>query len=251
MKSLATKDGTSLPRERVLVWDAPTRVFHWLLVLAFAGAYVTGDADRFQALHALFGYTAGGLVAFRVLWGVVGTRHARFAEFPLALREVRTYLHSLLQGVPQHYAGHNPAGSWAVLFLLALVALSALTGWITLTERGPHWSEDLHEGLANAAVTLVAVHVAAVLLGSWQHRENLVRAMVDGYKAAGAGAAAAGARWFVAVALLAVVVAFWAGWIPAPGVVRGTGTAAWPASVSGAEREVPRDERRRGRRERD
>ena len=141
-----------------------------------------------------------------------GCRHSPrpVCRFPLALREVRTYLHSLLQGVPQHYAGHNPAGSWAVLFLLALVALSALTGWITLTERGPHWSEDLHEGLANAAVTLVAVHVAAVLLGSWQHRENLVRAMVDGYKAVGAGAAAAGARWFVAVALLAVVVAFWA-----------------------------------------
>jgi cytochrome b len=250
MKPLATDTATAIPTERVLVWDAPTRVFHWLLVLSFAGAYVTGDADRLKALHALFGYTAGGLVAFRVLWGIIGTRHARFAGLPLAPHAVRSCVRSVLQGVPQHHAGHNPAGSWAVLLLLALVALTALTGWSTLTERGPDWLEDVHEGLANAAVTLVVIHVAGVLLGSWQHRENLVRAMVDGYKAAGAGAAAAGARWFVAVALLAGVLAFWGGWIPAPGVVRGTGMAAWPASVSGGEREATRDERRRGRRER-
>ena len=158
-----------------------------------------------------------------------------------------------LRGAPQHYAGHNPAGSWAVLVLLALVALVSLTGWATLTERGPPWLEDVHEVLADAALALVAVHVAAVLLSSWSHRENLVRAMFDGHKTADVRGAAAGARWFVAAALLAVVLAFWGGWIPAPGVVRGTGATAWPASVSGAERESTPDERRRerGGRERD
>ena len=238
-------------RRRVLVWDAPTRLFHWLLVLAFAGAYATGEQDGLRALHALLGYTAGGLVAFRVLWGLVGTRYARFGGFPLALRAVRDYLRSLLDPVPQHHTGHNPAGSWAVVGLLLLVASAALTGWASLTERGPHWLEDVHEVLANAALTLVAIHVAAVLLSSWRHRENLVRAMVDGYKLAEPADAGAARRRFVAAALAAAVLAVWGGWIPAPGVVRGTGTAAWPASVSGAKGEASREERRRGRRERE
>ena len=206
--------------DRTLVWDLPTRVFHWLLAATFAGAYLTSDGERLRDVHMLLGYTAAGLVAFRVLWGVVGTRYARFTSFPLSPRAVIDYLRSLLVLSPRHYLGHNPAGSWAILGMLALIAGTALTGWANAIEIGPEWIEDVHEAFANATLALVVVHVGAVIVSSLLHRENLPRSMVTGYKP-GSGPAAAGTRWFVAVALVAVIGAFWAGAIPAPGLAPG------------------------------
>ena len=206
--------------DRTLVWDLPTRVFHWLLAASFAGAYLTSDGERLRDVHMLLGYTAAGLVAFRVLWGVVGTRYARFTSFPLSPRAVIDYLRSMLVLSPRHYLGHNPAGSWAILGMLALIAGTALTGWANAIEIGPEWIEDVHEAFANATLALVVVHVGAVIVSSLLHRENLPRSMVTGYKP-GSGPAAAGTRWFVAVALVAVIGAFWAGAIPAPGLTPG------------------------------
>jgi len=206
--------------QRTLVWDLPTRTFHWLLAISFAGAYVTAESERLRDAHMLFGYTALGLVAFRLLWGIVGTRHARFASFPLSPNAVVGYLKSLATRSPRHYFGHNPAGSWAIVGMLLLIVAIGATGWTQAVEIGPEWLEDLHEGLANASLALVVVHVAAVLLSIALHRENLVRAMVTGYKP-GQGPAAAGTRWFVALLLLGVIGAFWAGAIPAPGIDAG------------------------------
>lgn len=207
--------------ERTLVWDLPTRAFHWLLALSFAGAWLTAESERWRDVHVLLGYTVAGLIAFRLVWGVFGTRYARFASLPLAPRAALDYLKSLATRTPRHYFGHNPAGSWAIVAMLALLALTAATGWAEYAETGPGWLEDLHEGAANAAAALVLVHVAAVFASSLLHRENLVGAMVTGYKP-GAGDAAAGTRRFVALALVGAVGAFWAGLIPAPGVERGT-----------------------------
>jgi cytochrome b len=206
--------------ERTLVWDLPTRVFHWLFALSFAGAYATADGERLRDLHMLLGYTAFGLVGFRLLWGIVGTRYARFESWPLAPRQVADYLKSLLTRSPHHFVGHNPAGSWAIIGMLLLVAALGATGWAQAVEVGPKGIEDLHEGLAQAMLALVIVHVAAVLLSSVLHRENLPRAMITGYKP-GHGPAAAGTRWFVAVLLAAAIGAFWAGAIPAPGIESG------------------------------
>jgi cytochrome b len=200
------------PNVRTLVWDLPTRVFHWLLVVSFVGAFVTAESERLRDLHLLLGYSAAGLVAFRLLWGLVGTLHARFASFPLSPRAVVDYLRSLLALSPRHYFGHNPAGSWAILAMLALLITTAATGWAQAVEIGPRWVEDLHEGLANAT--------AAVVLSSLLHRENLVHAMITGYKS-GSGPTAAGTRWFVALLLVGTIVAFWAGTIPAPGLEAG------------------------------
>ena len=188
--------------DRTLVWDLPTRVFHWLLAATFAGAYLTAEGERLRDVHMLLGYSAAGLVTFRVLWGVVGTRYARFTSFPLSPRAVFDYLKSLLSFSPRHYFGHNPAGSWAILGMLALIAGTALTGWANAIEIGPKWMEDVHEVFANATLALIVVHVGAVIVSSLLHRENLPRAMVTGYKP-GSGPAAAGTRWFVAVALVA------------------------------------------------
>lgn len=206
--------------DRTLVWDLPTRVFHWLLAATFAGAYLTSDGERLRDVHMLLGYTAAGLVTFRVLWGLVGTRYARFTSFPLSPRNVIDYLRSLLVLSPRHYFGHNPAGSWAILGMLALITGTAVTGWASAIEVGPKWLEDVHEGFANATLALIVVHVGAVIVSSLLHRENLPRAMVTGYKP-GSGPSAAGTRWFVAVALVAAIGAFWAGAIPAPGLAPG------------------------------
>jgi cytochrome b len=231
----------SSEKTSTLVWDLPTRVFHWLLAASFAGAYITSEGERLRDVHMLLGYSAAGLVAFRVLWGLVGTRYARFTSFPLAPSAVLDYLKSLLSLSPRHYFGHNPAGSWAILGMLALIAATGATGWAQAVEIGPEWIEDIHEGLANAMLALVVVHIAAVLVSSLLHRENLPRAMLTGYKP-GSGPAAAGTRWLVAAALVAVIGAFWAGAIPAPGLDRGKSlvqAATQPSSVA-----AQRDRRR-------
>jgi len=206
--------------QRTLVWDLPTRAFHWLLALSFAGAFLTAESERLRDVHMLLGYTAFGLVAFRLLWGIFGTRYARFTALPLSPAAVLGYLKSLPTRSPRHYFGHNPAGSWAIVFMLLLVLALGATGWAQAVEAGPEWLEDLHEGLANALLALVVVHVAAVLVSSALHRENLPRAMLTGYKP-GDGPAAAGPRWAVALLLVGIVGAFWAGAIPAPGIETG------------------------------
>lgn len=225
-------DPAAAAAQRVLVWDLPTRLFHWLLAASFLGAYLVSESERWRGVHALLGYTAAALIAFRLLWGVAGTRYARFSGFALSLRALSGYLKSLVTGAPRHYVGHNPAGSWAVVALLALVAATAVSGWAVLNAVGPGWLEDLHEACANATLALVALHVAAVVVSSFLHRENLVRAMVTGSKRAAAAAAAAGSRRWVAAALLMVLIALWGGWIPAPGLERGTGLAGIPAPTA-------------------
>jgi len=220
--------------QHTLVWDLPTRAFHWLLALSFAGAFLTAESERLRDVHMLLGYTALGLVVFRLLWGIVGTRYARFTALPLSPAAVAGYLKSLLTRSPRHYFGHNPAGSWAIVSMLLLTVALGATGWASAVEVGPEWLEDLHEGLANTMLALVVVHVAAVLLSSALHRENLPRAMVTGYKP-GAGPSAAGTRWAVALLLVVAVGAFWAGAIPAPGIEPGHSLAQLTAPQAGAE----------------
>jgi cytochrome b len=222
----------NVAKTKTLVWDLPTRAFHWLLAIAFVGAFATSESERLRDLHMLMGYSAGGLVAFRMLWGIIGTRYARFASLPLSPRAVVAYLTSLLTLSPRHYFGHNPAGSWAVIGMLVLITLTAATGWAQAIEVGPRWVEDLHEGLANTTVVVIGVHVAAVLLSSVLHREDLVRAMLNGYKP-GSGTPAAESRWLVALLLVGALGAFWAGIIPAPGIEPGQSivqAAAKPAA---------------------
>lgn len=194
---------------KILVWDAPVRVFHWLLVLSFFGAFVTSESEYWRQVHVTLGYTVGGLVLFRLLWGLVGTRHARFVSFVRGPAVVGRYLLSLLRGRPEHHVGHNPAGALAIVLLLLLSAVTVISGWLTYEELGGHWLEELHEGAANFMLLVVGMHVAGVLLAGWLHRENLVRAMLTGKKD---GAPNLGIRWSwwpLAVLLLAAVLGFW------------------------------------------
>jgi len=194
-------------------------------------------------VHVLLGYTVAGLVIFRLLWGVIGTRYARFTSFPLLPRAAIDYLKSVLKRSPRHYFGHNPAGSWAIVALLVLIASIAVTGWGIAMDIGPGSLEDMHEALSNTALALVVMHVVAVIASSLLHRENLVRAMLTGYKA-GRGLSAAGTRWFVAVVLIGAVAAFWAGVVPAPGIEPGQTLAQAAAKQSGPPSERGLERRR-------
>ena len=206
--------GTPQP---VLVWDLPVRVFHWLLAASFLGAFVTAESERWRLLHVTLGYTVGGLVVFRLLWGLIGTRHARFADFVRGPRAVVRYLRSLLSGRAEHHVGHNPAGALAIVGLLAASVLIVASGWAIFNDVGGEWLEDLHEGAANAMLALVAVHVLGVIVSSRLHHENLVRSMVTGRKL-GLPADSIGQAWRgVAAIMIAAVLGFWSWqWQQAP-----------------------------------
>lgn len=200
------------------VWDAPVRVMHWLMVLCFAGAWLSAESERWHLLHVTLGYTLAGLVAARLIWGFVGTRHARFASFirgPLAAWD---YLRTLvITGRPPHHTGHNPAGALAIVALLALGALTTAAGWAVESEWGGEWLEEAHEALASGMLAVVGLHLLGVVAGSLAHRENLVRAMVTGRKSGPAGDAIT-RRWSaLAIVILICVASFWAWqWQSAP-----------------------------------
>ncbi len=195
--------------QKILVWDLPTRVFHWLLALCFTGAYLTAESERWRLLHVTLGYTVGGLIAFRLVWGLLGTRHARFASFVRGPAVAWRYVRGLLAARPVHHVGHNPAGAWAIVALLALGAVVALSGWASYEDAGGAWLQELHEGVAQAMLALVALHIVAVLASSMLHRENLVLAMFTGRKLGPPEQEIERPRRAVGVLLLAAVLAFW------------------------------------------
>ena len=225
LSSDAPTGGTGAPT-KIAVWDLPTRVFHWSLVLSFAGAFITGDSERWQDLHLIFGYTLMGLIVFRLVWGIVGSRYARFASFVTGPGKVFGYLSSLLTKKPEHHVGHNPAGAMAIVLLLALGLVNALTGLATFNEFGGEWLEEVHEWAANAMLAVVGVHVAGVVVSSFLHRENLVGAMLTGKKQGQPGQGIASTHRLVGVALLAALIATWSAWaIQGPGFLPGLGDA--------------------------
>ncbi len=195
--------------EKIRIWDAPVRTFHWLLALCFAGAYLTSEGEAWRLVHITLGYTLGGLLVFRLVWGFVGTRYARFGNFVRGPAAVLRYLQSIKARQPEHHLGHNPAGAVAILLLMALGLGLAATGYATYNDLGPGWLAELHDLLGNAMLLVVIGHLVGVVTASLQHKENLVRAMVTGFKT---GPAAQGIRrsWTVlAVVIVVAVLGFW------------------------------------------
>ena len=178
MSDLHASDGT------VLVWDRFVRVFHWGLVTLIAVCWLT--ADEMNTVHEAAGYLVAALIAARLVWGLVGPRTARFADFVRSPRAVLDYLALLRVGREPRYLGHNPAGGAMILALIATVAATALTGWLQTTDMfwGSEVLEEIHELLATLILCLAGVHIAGVIVESLRHRENLVTAMIDGRKRA-------------------------------------------------------------------
>ena len=195
--------------QRILVWDLPTRIFHWALALSFAGAFLTCESERWCDFHVLLGYTVLGLIVFRLVWGFVGTRYSRFAEFLRSPAYVIRYIAQLLRGHAEHSVGHNPAGAVAILLLLLLGIASGVSGWAVYEEVGGDWLEELHEFTSNAMLAVVFVHIAGVLVTSYLHDENLIVAMITGRKRGPVNQAISNNYRLIAMLLLTALMGFW------------------------------------------
>lgn len=218
--------------ERELVYDLPTRVFHWCFAGLFAAAFTiaqTIDDDSVVfSWHMLAGLTVGFLVLLRVAWGFTGTRHARFADFVLNPVELVRYFAAILGGAKRRWAGHNPASSWAALTMMTLALGLVTTGWL-MSSGDKETFEDFHELFANAFLVVVVLHVAGIVLHKLRHGEMLALSMLDGRKAAvPAGEAIASGRNAVGVLFLALAAGFvlvlWNNFDPGERVLRLYGT---------------------------
>ncbi len=200
----------------IKVWDPLVRLFHWSLAIAFVISYVTGD--ELEDIHVLSGYLIVGLIIFRIIWGVIGTPHARFSDFVFRPSTVISYLKDIIAFRAKRYIGHNPAGGAMVVALLVSLSLATLSGMklyaveenagpfaaiehtgispvaIAMADEdeddehahdGEHeesvW-EEVHEFFVNFTLLLILLHLAGVALSSLAHGENLPRAMVTGKK---------------------------------------------------------------------
>ncbi len=204
----------------IRVWDPLVRIFHWSLVLAFTVAYLSGDEE--SSLHIYSGYVVLGLIAFRVLWGLIGSRYARFSNFVYSPGTVIQYLKGLVAGKPKHYVGHNPAGGWMVIAMLVCLFIVSVSGLKVyaieeglgplagetpaLTITSPAYADDdsddidnnennenghgedeefweeIHEVSSNFMLLLIFLHIAGVIVSGRRHNEHLVKAMITGKK---------------------------------------------------------------------
>jgi cytochrome b len=180
--SVGTEAGGAMQPATVRVWDPLVRIFHWSLAILFFFAFLTGD--EWDKPHEIAGYIVGGLVVFRILWGLVGSRHARFSDFVYRPSTVIAFLKDSLRFRAGRYLGHNPAGGAMVIALLLAIAVICVTGYMMTLDAwwGVEWVEEVHEAAANTTLVLVGLHLLGVILASFEHRENLVRAMFTGRK---------------------------------------------------------------------
>lgn len=179
-----TVAGGVAPPATVVVWDRFVRFFHWALVGLFTVGYFTGGEA--EDVHIVNGYAIVSLLVLRVLWGLFGPRTARFSHFVRSPSETLAYVRDAARFRARRFLGHNPAGAAMIVALILALAGTATTGIMMTTDAwwGSEWVEEVHEFLANATVGLIALHVAGVLIASFQHRENLIAAMVTGRKRA-------------------------------------------------------------------
>lgn len=208
-----SSDPATRPAQRILVFDAPVRVFHWLLAAAFVTAFglanLANEHGNGFVAHMLLGMVIVFMVILRVVWGFVGSRYARFGSFLFGPRETASYMSGAL-GRPSHprqYVGHNPGSAWAILAMLLLFLGLGITG--LMNARGIEAAEEVHEVLAWSVAVLAAIHVAGVILHVVRRKENIVASMVHGHKQGAPAAAIGTPRRWAAVAFV-LMTALWA-----------------------------------------
>lgn len=192
---------------RVLIFDWPVRLFHWLLaggiVLAFAIAQLADKHGALFPYHAMIGIVLGAVLVLRLIWGLVGTRYARFTSFLFGPAAVMQYLKGVATGKTQHHVGHNPASSWAIFLMYAGVAAVVASG--LMMSRGIEAGEEVHEVAVYALLAVAGVHVLGVILHTVRQRENITLGMITGRKAADERAAIRSAAPLSALFGLAIV----------------------------------------------
>lgn len=169
-------------KQSVLVWDFPVRVFHWLLVVSFTGAWLTAESEAQEMLHYAFGYSACVLVLFRILWGVIGTRYARFSEFIKGPSKTIDHIKSLFKRNHDSELGHNPAGALVMILLMVFILFLGITGYWSVKGLLSDQVGEAHEVIASAAMAVVIVHIAAAITMSFLQKENLFKSMLTGQK---------------------------------------------------------------------
>ncbi|MDD5460442.1 MAG: cytochrome b/b6 domain-containing protein [Methylococcales bacterium] len=181
------------PQALIKVWDLPIRIFHWLLVAGFFVAYLT--EDDLLNVHVWAGYLVLGLLLFRLVWGFTGNNYARFSSFLCSPVQSAAYVKDVIAAKAKRYIGHNPAGALMILLLLISLLATSITGlavygadqgagplaYMVGSSHEKMW-EEVHESFANFTLFLVVVHIAGVIIESIIHRENLAKAMWNGYK---------------------------------------------------------------------
>ncbi len=206
---------------KILVWDLPSRLFHWLLALLVVVSWVSATlGGNAMQIHMLSGYTILTLVLFRILWGFFGGRHARFASFVRSPMAAVAYLKALRRNEAGRHLGHNPAGGWSVIAMLSVLLVQAGTGLFAnddIATEGPLAKlvskalsdriTGIHHLNVELLYVLIGLHLAAVAFYFFHKRENLVKSMVTGYKDAAAGlgesAQSQGSAWLAALLLAA------------------------------------------------
>jgi cytochrome b len=208
-----------------LIWDAPTRLFHWALASSFALGWLSAGSDAWLSLHVFCGYLMLGLVTFRLIWGFAGSFYSRFASFCFSPRQAFSYLKAVFSGRAGRFVGHNPTGSLAIYLLLGLALAIGVSGILTLGAEEQHglaagWFsfsqgrlfKQVHELLATLMLSLVGLHIAGVVAESFLHKENLARAMLTGIKLAGPDTPETRPRTRVALLMLVLMLGFGGWW---------------------------------------
>ena len=190
------EENTENPIRSVLVWDLPTRLFHWLLVIFVIISFVTGNiGGNAMQYHAWGGFAILVLLLFRLVWGFIGSRESRFVTFIQDPSAVIRYVGTLLHRDSPHYLGHNPLGGWSILALLFTLLVQAATGLFAnddIVTEGPlfdwvgkatsDWLTKVHKLNQQVIIALVCVHVAAVIFYFFYKRQNLILPMITGVK---------------------------------------------------------------------
>lgn len=179
----------------IKVWDLPTRIFHWLLAIVFVFMIISGEQDSLMEWHFYGGYLLAGLVVFRIIWGVLGTKYSKFKSFATSPNSVFSYLKSIFTKQHKHYVGHTPAGGYMIFVLLGLISIQILTGTATTDDiiwEGPFYSVlssdittlagQVHHLLQNALQVIVGIHVLAIIYYKLILKESLAPAMLHGKK---------------------------------------------------------------------
>lgn len=223
----------------ILVWDLPTRVFHWALAVCFIIAYVTGDSDHYARLHVTAGYSVLALILFRIDRGFFGSRYALFSQFWPNTSRLKGYLDTLFKRQPKIAIGHNPLGALAIFAILLLGLGAAFSGWLLLGETTGEWLEEVHETAANLMLGIVIIHVAGVLLTRFAHDRQLITAMFNGRKQGREEDAIKTQHPVTAFLLLVSLLGFWGWSFTDNGKILMTGGFAENTSDTGVEPIAP------------
>ena len=191
----------------MLVWDSPLYVSHWILALCFVGAILTQESEQFRLVHVTLGYTMLGIVAFRVIWGLVGSKYARFSTIKPRFLKVRQNIKAILSGEREALIGLNAIGFLAAYVLMFLVLIVSATGYLTFNEIGPEIIRELHELVGNALIAVVVVRVGSILFNAFYNYLQKNSSKV-GYKVGAMTVRARPYKWVTAIILL-IMVYFW------------------------------------------